>query len=509
MKLTAAIIEGFVNGVLKKNFDGAAETPECHREWWDLFCSSQPKVAIAAPRGHAKSTAITHACTLAAICFRWKRYVIIVSDTEGQAILFLQDIKKEFEDNTELQKLFGLRLDVRGQVKWKKDHESDLIGEFEDGAQFRISARGSEQKVRGLKWGSLRPDLIIGDDLENDEIVLNKDRREKFRRWFLGALVPCLADHGCIRVVGTILHMDSLLNRLMPEGQLIGKNKKLFLKMEGLKEFATKRTPWKSIRYEAHNEDFSLILWPGKKTREEFERIRADYAAQGLPEVYSQEYLNRPIDESVSYFRRQDFTPMTDGDMKTLKSFYITVDLAVSEKERADYTVFVVGGRDQNGMLHVQHVVRDRMDGMEVVDLLLQLHKNYEPEAIGVEDGVISKSLLPFLREQMLIRGIFPNLVMMKSSQDKQTRARSIQARMRAGGVRFNKDAEWYQTLEEECMRFPRDRHDDQVDALAYLGLLLDQMIDAPTKAELANEEFEEFSDTFYSDLGKNPITGY
>ena len=58
-------------------------------------------------------------------------------------------------------------------------------------------------------------------------------------------------------------------------------------------------------------------------------------------------------------------------------------------------------------------------------------------------------------------------------------------------------------------MRFPRDRHDDQVDALAYLGLLLDQMIDAPTKAELANEEFEEFSDTFYSDLGKNPITGY
>lgn len=509
MKLSADIIEGFVNGVLKKNFDGAAETPECHREWWDLFCSSEPKVAIAAPRGHAKSTAVTHSCTLAAILFRWKRYIVIVSDTEGQAILFLQDIKKEIEDNEDIKKLFGIRLDPKGQVKWRKDNESDIIGEFSDGQKFRVTARGSEQKVRGLKWGNLRPDLIVGDDLENDELVLNKDRREKFRRWVLGALVPCLADHGCIRIVGTILHMDSLLNRLMPEGQLIGKHKKTFMKMEGLKEFATRRTPWKSVRYEAHNDDFSLILWPGKKSREEFERIRADYVAQGLPEVYSQEYLNRPIDESVAYFRRSDFIAMTEGDHKSLKSFYVTVDLAVSEKERADYTVFAVGGRDSNGVLHLSHLVRDRLDGREVVDLLLQLQQHYQPEAFGVEEGVISKSLLPFLREQSIIRNIFPNLVMMKSAQDKQTRARSIQARMRAGGVRFNKEADWYSTFEEECMRFPRDRHDDQVDALAYLGLLLDQMIDAPTKQELANEEFEEFREEFYSDVGRSQHTGY
>ena len=46
-------------------------------------------------------------------------------------------------------------------------------------------------------------------------------------------------------------------------------------------------------------------------------------------------------------------------------------------------------------------------------------------------------------------------------------RARSIQARMRAGAVRFDKEAEWYQNFEDELMRFPRDKHDDQVDAIS------------------------------------------
>jgi len=49
--LNAQLLEGFVNGLLRKNFDGASETPDAHREWWELCCSSDRYVAIAAPRG--------------------------------------------------------------------------------------------------------------------------------------------------------------------------------------------------------------------------------------------------------------------------------------------------------------------------------------------------------------------------------------------------------------------------------------------------------------------------
>ena len=66
-----------------------------------------------------------------------------------------------------------------------------------------------------------RPGLIVGDDMENDEIVMNRDRRLKFKRWFYGALLPALSDKGKIRLVGTILHLDSLLENLMPKDDAI------------------------------------------------------------------------------------------------------------------------------------------------------------------------------------------------------------------------------------------------------------------------------------------------
>jgi len=51
MKVTPEIVEGFVGSVLAKRFDGAAETPQFHRELWALACSDHQFVAVAAPRG--------------------------------------------------------------------------------------------------------------------------------------------------------------------------------------------------------------------------------------------------------------------------------------------------------------------------------------------------------------------------------------------------------------------------------------------------------------------------
>ena len=56
-KLNASVLEGFVNSVLRKNFDKPCDTPQFHREVWALVTSNNKQVAIAAPRYHAKSTA--------------------------------------------------------------------------------------------------------------------------------------------------------------------------------------------------------------------------------------------------------------------------------------------------------------------------------------------------------------------------------------------------------------------------------------------------------------------
>jgi len=479
-KLNAGVMEGFVNSVLRKNFDKPAPTPTFHKEIWELVTSNSKQVAIAAPRYHAKSTAVTHAYTLASVLFRESRYVLIVSDTVSQAIQFLGDIKKELLDNDDLRSLFSV-------ASFPKDTEDDLIVQMEDGYTFRIQAKGSEQKLRGLKWANLRPDLIIGDDMENDEIVMNKDRRLKFKRWFYGALIPCISSSGKIRIVGTILHLDSLLENLMPESQLgtARGNGRLPLVREDLKEYTLQKLPWRSVKYRAHTDDFKKLLWPEMKSAEDFKMLKEDYVKQGLADVYSQEMLNVPIDVSATFFKKGDFIHMKPEDYKKNLNYYVTCDLAVSTSSRADYSAFVVGGVDEEGRLFCKHVVKDRMDALEIVDTIFMLQKVYKPVLFGFEQGTIQKAIGPYLNEAMLKRNEYINIALLKPSGDKLTRARSIQARMRSGACRFDKEADWYQGFEDELIRFPRDKHDDQVDAWAYLGLMLDKMCEAHTEKEI------------------------
>ena len=456
-----------------------------------------------APRGFAKSTAITHSYTLAAVLFRERNYVLIISSTEAQAIQFLNDIKHELIDNENIKNLFQ----VKGLVK---DSETDIICEFLDGNQFRIQAKGSEQRLRGVKWAGKRPNLVICDDIEDDEQVMNKDRREKFRRWFYGALIPCLSMDGIIRIVGTILHMDSLLERLMPEFQLQTRNKRAFLTIEPLKTFTIHQVPWKSIKYRAYLEDLSKLLWPGRITKDILIDKRQQYIDQGLPDVYSQEYLNIPIDESRAFFKRGDFIERTENDKKIPLRYYITVDLAISERDRADYTVFLVGGMDEGGYLHIVNVIRERMNALEIIETIFALEQRYKPEVFGIEEGQIEKAIGPILYEEMPKRGVFPNFVRLKPSLDKLTRARSISARMKAKSVKFDKNEDWYPNFEDECVKFPRDKHDDQVDAFAYLGLMLNKMVEAPSKIEIEEEEYaNELRTSGFYELGRNAYTGY
>jgi predicted phage terminase large subunit-like protein len=504
--LNADVMTGFVQSLLAKKFDGANLIPHFHKEWWDLCCSDERFVAIAAPRSHAKSTAITFSFILAALLFRKHEFVVICSGSTSTSVLFLQDIKNEIIDNIEIHDLFGIQKDVNGRVLFEKEAEDDMILEFEDGHKIRIMAKGAEQKLRGLKWDSKRPDLVVGDDLEDDEQVLNKDRRAKFRKWFMGALIPAISKNGKVVIVGTILHLDSLLERLMPTE--LSKN----TVYDGLKMYSTRKVGmWHAVKYKAHNTDLSSILWKERYDKNWFMEKYEEYDRQGMPEVYAQEFLNKPLDESNLYFKRTDFQGRTDEDKKKDLNFYISVDLAISQSDKADFSVFVVGGMDDNGLLHIVNVIRERMDGFEIANTLLTLQKIYDPVCFGIEDMQISKSIGPFLNRLMMEQNTFLNIIPLKPHRtDKITRARSIQARMRAGAVKFDKQAEWYSGLESEMMRFPRDRHDDQVDGMSYLGIILDKMSEGRTIEEIEEEEYlEESADSDLHNYGASQVTGY
>ncbi|MEK7874055.1 MAG: hypothetical protein AAB502_09405, partial [Chloroflexota bacterium] len=63
--LDADVIKGFVNNFLIDGYQDQDPIPNFHVDWWKLYTSSAKNVMIAAPRGHAKSTALNHAYGLA------------------------------------------------------------------------------------------------------------------------------------------------------------------------------------------------------------------------------------------------------------------------------------------------------------------------------------------------------------------------------------------------------------------------------------------------------------
>ena len=334
---------------------------------------------------------------------------------------------------------------------------------------------------------------------------MNADRREKFRKWFNGALLPCRSKDGIIRYVGTILHMDAMLERLMP------KSYDKLVSRDDLKEVNPTRHYWYSAKYRAHNHDFSQILWPEYKSRDWLESERASYVNQGMGEIYSQEYLNVPIDESASLFRKADFREWRERDLvgKPL-NYYISCDLAVTLKQKADWTALVVGGVDAEGKLYILEVIKERMDSLTICDTILELNKRYDPEFVVMEKGMLTNSILPVLNQKMLESNNFVSIHTLTPSTDKVQRAQSMRARMRSGNVFFNKEAEWFDPLQLEMSRFPRDVHDDQVDAMSYLGLALDKFVEAPTSKEVEEDERDEaLAEAGFFDMGRCETTGY
>lgn len=479
VELTAKVLEGFVKAYLLKKYNKPVPIPSFHKEMWDLLTSEKRRIAICAPRNHAKSTAVTHAYTLAAALFRKSRYILIVSDTETQASNFLMDIKAELLENKDIQDHFSVKRLI-------KDSVTDIIVEMYDGWKFRITAQGAEQKVRGKKWGNQRPDLVICDDLENDEMVESQERREKLRNWFFKALIPSLADDGRVIVVGTILHLDSLLYRLLH-------NKS-----------------WSNRFYKAHKsfDDFSELLWPEKWPVERLREERDEKINEGMPEVYSQEYLNNPIDQAEAYFRRTDFLKQEEPDLTSNKLMYAGIDFAISDADKSAYTAIVVGGMDSTNTLHIEHVSRFRGDAADIIRQMLAIQQKYDIIQWKAEEGQISKAIGPALYKAMHERGIYLNISPGIPGKDKRARARSIQARMRAGAVKFRSNAPWYPTFEEELLQFPKGPYKDQVDALAWLGLMIDTVAVGTTVQEREQEEYEENYDQSF-DTGRSLITGY
>lgn len=485
MKITAEHVEAIAGIYLSPHYDQPVPTPDFHRECWELYCSDDPAIAIAAPRGHAKSTALTHDYILANVLLEAEDYVLLISSSEEMAAGHLNDIANELRENEELVKHFQL-------VKFVQDTKTDIIVECRSGRQFRILARGEGQKIRGLKWRGKRPGLVVVDDLEEDEQVESKDRRKKLSRWFGRAAKQSLKRGGRIRVHGTIMHQDSLLNNLM------------------------KSKSWRHKKFKAHTSfvDFTNILWPEAFSEKTLRAKRQEFIDDGDSAGYAQEYLNDPQDFEDRYLREEQFRPMSDEDESKFKLYYVGVDFAISKADTANRTAFVVGGKDADNLTHIRDVRVGKMDALEIIEEFFFIQQCWSPQIFFVENGQIWKAVEPMLLKEMQERDEYINYIVLTPVKDKKARGRSFQKRMKAGVVRFHTENSWFEDYKGECLLFTGDSEamaDDQFDGTATLFLGMETMPDTEDDDDITEDDLAMAiaAERARKHSGRNKVTGY
>lgn len=142
-------------------------------------------------------------------------------------------------------------------------------------------------------------------------------------------------------------------------------------------------------------------------------------------------------------------------------SRFATVDLAISEKLSADYTVICIWALTPNGHLILLDLWRGRIDAPTTISRIKTLYAKYDLDWVGVEDVGYQRSIIQqLILEDVTAKGLKP-------SGDKVARAQAASIRFEAGMVHLM-DGEWRNDLEREMLAFPNAPHDDMVDAVSY-----------------------------------------
>ncbi len=436
-------------------------SPVFHYEMLDASKVST-HLAVASPRESSKSTLLVFIYPFHCIVFKKRRFILIVSNTFKKAAMHLESIKKEIRENEALKASFP-------GIEILKDAEGDSDIRHAGGFTTKVLCKGVDQigSVRGVKFGHSRPNLIIVDDCEDDELVKNPVRRLELQQQFDEALVPAGEKGVCqYIVVGTVLHDDCLLAKLVNKDHY-PEYRKLFFRARL---------------------DNGESLWPEKWSKEYLLELE-----KSKPTVFAKEYQNDPVAAGNVRFKREDFRywkmeggdyilldfqgqPVSRGSLKDCRAA-IACDLAWKENREADSSVLMPGFLTPQAEILIETYVNEkglRPDKLAehlfmMVDRLEKLTGSVV--TVGFEKAMLENVTQWLLKKEMDRRGKHLLTKDLVWDTDKNTR---IETRLQPGycqHVIYHKQG--MGDLEYQLERFPYGAHEDLPDAEQGLVQLL------------------------------------
>jgi len=441
------------------------------------------RLAIAAPRGHAKSTIVSLVYVLWCVLYSKEKLVLIASNTITQAMALLKDIKDQLKRNPLIVSDFPEVCCAKNPKPWR-----DSRIQLPNGTMIRVYGVG--QNPRGIKNDKDRPGLIIADDLESEEQAQSEEQRDKLRSWFRATLLNTGHPHTNVIVIGTILHQDSLLAALVDRDRSPGWNGRKYKAVEKFSDNPQLWERWSSIfcsreeyegnigpeaaklYFEANREKMlegTKVLWPEWDSYYELMVMRESNGCRS----FQSEKQNEPIDPQQCIFKEEDFV-FWDDDYRDVQHliqsiesrgyFYGACDPSPGKSTRGDYTAIVILFRDDKR--DINYVIAADLlhcSPSQTIDRITEYARMYKFDRFAVESNNFQELLVDDLERRIIAYGRRLTIHKITSRSNKQSRIAGLEPYIKQGYIRFCRK---HRQLLNQLTQFPLAKNDDGPDAL-------------------------------------------
>lgn len=417
---------------------------QLHDQIYEAIDSGHNKIVIAAPRGIGKTSIAALALPAKNILFGDKHFIVYISNSATSAELQTENLKRELLVNQIVRKLFP-------PIKAKA--ASGVSETFSKSAwitsnDVMVYPRGSGQQIRGILHGNYRPDLIIVDDLEDTETIKNPDVRKARDEWFHGDVLKCVSrveKNWAIIYIDTLKHEDALLQHLLDSED------------------------WYSLKLELCDDNFNSLA-PEFVSTEEIKAEADYYREQDMLDVFYREYRNMPISTEDATFRQEYFRYYNEPDIyndKNIENLIIIEPAKTVKIHSAESAIIGVGIDRNSAKIYVRDIINRKMYPDEIYNEMFDMAARLHARVVGVEVTSLHEFITQPIRNEMIKRGVFFELVELKARAKKEERIAALVPFYRQGYVYHNLTA--CGPLEAQLLAFPRSRLMDVMDGLAYV----------------------------------------
>ncbi len=440
------------------------KSPAFHHEIVSEYLNPSVKLLnVIAPRGHAKSSLLAGLLPIHHILFKppnQQRFIVLISKTQAQAERLLNSIKEVLDSNARIHATFG----NYGQATARKWTDKFVV--LRDGTA--LIALGAGMQARGLKHEGIRPTLIIGDDLEDEENTKTAEAMEANLGWFLKAIVPARdMQTGRVFLVGTPLHHRCLVLTLK--------------EMPG----------WKTLHYSAEADPTNRIsLWPDHLPWDQLMVMRAGLEAIGRTSFYYQEYCCAVIADETRLFKPEymnycdasydpvtktlTYTPTDSAGTPvgqpttTPATIYTGIDPATSTDNRADYTVILNIALTPEGKIFILDFIRGRYSPHQTIEIIISNYNQYKSVRTSLETTGAQEIFRDFLSKS---NTYIPGISVKHQPRDRKERRHIELLEPYFRTKRIYIHPHQHRPLIDELQLWPKGKNDDILDALYYAVL--------------------------------------